>query len=290
VLADIADVVRGRTYRDNVWRINGQPAVGMDISRESDQNTITVCERIEDVIEQLRADPRMAGVTFNVFWNQKDTILNAVNGLKSAALWGGLFAVLVLWFFLRDLRLTLVASLAIPSSLLAALTAVYFGGQTLNLISLTGFTLGIGMLVDNAVVVIENIARKRALGQGRHAAAASGAGEVSLAVFAATLTSVVVFLPLVFMDGDRNTKIMMREVGLPISYSLIASLMVALIFIPTFTARVMRRAAPVPLGPGSGADHGRLARGYAAALGWVLVQMFARAEQQGVTVQVGSGR
>ncbi|MHC5212894.1 MAG: efflux RND transporter permease subunit, partial [Planctomycetota bacterium] len=193
VLADIAEIVRARAYRDSVWRINGRPAVGMDVSRESDENTIAVCERIEAVVEDLRADPRMSGVEFNVFWNQKDAILNAVNGLQSAALWGGLFAVMILWTFLRDLRLTIVASLAIPSSLLAALMAVYFGGQTLNLISLTGFTLGIGMLVDNAVVVIENIARKRALGAGRQEAAAGGAGEVSLAVLAATLTSVVVF-------------------------------------------------------------------------------------------------
>jgi HAE1 family hydrophobic/amphiphilic exporter-1 len=275
VLADIAEVVRGRAYRDSVWRINGLPAVGMDVSRESDQNTIEVCERIETVVEELRADPRMAGVKFNIFWNQKDAILDAVNGLQSSALWGGLFAVIVLWFFLRDARLTIVASLAIPSSLLAALTAVYFGGQTLNLISLAGFTLGIGMLVDNAVVVIENIARKRALGAGRHDAAAAGAGEVSLAVLAATLTSVVVFLPLVFMDGDRNTKIMMREVGLPISYSLTASLLVALIFIPTFTARVMRRAAPAAAGADTQRGGGLLARGYAAALGWILRHRFA---------------
>jgi HAE1 family hydrophobic/amphiphilic exporter-1 len=273
VLADVAEIVRARAYRDWVWRINGRPAVGMDVSRESDENTIAVCERVEAVVAQLEADPRLEGVNINIFWSQKDTILQAINGLKSAALWGGLFAIIVLFAFLRDLRLTLIAALAIPSSLLAALMAVYFGGQTLNLISLAGFTLGIGMLVDNAVVVIENIARKRASGQGRHESAASGSAEVGLAVLAATLTSVVVFLPLVFMSGDRNTRVMMREVGLPISYSLIASLIIAMIFIPTFTSRLMRRKTS------RGRDHdltdGTLVRRYRGALAWVLDHRFA---------------
>ncbi len=275
VLADIADVVRARAYRDSVWRINGRPAVGLDISRESDENTIEVCDRVEAVIDELRSDPRLAGVSFNVFFNQKETILEAVDGLKSSAVWGGLFAVVVLFLFLRDLRLTLIAALAIPASLLSALVAVHFGGQTLNLISLTGFTLAIGMLVDNAVVVIENIAGKRAAGRGRHAAAAEGAAEVGLAVLAATMTSIVVFLPLVFMDGDRNTRIMMREVGLPISWSLAASLLVALVFIPTFTARVLRaRPAAADAGPVDPPPPGRLARRYLAALDWVLGHRF----------------
>jgi HAE1 family hydrophobic/amphiphilic exporter-1 len=273
VLSDVAEVVRARTYRDTVWRINGLPAVGLDISRESDENTIAVCDRVEAIIAELEADPRLDGLTFNIFWNQKEAILEAVNGLKSAALWGGLFAVIVLFFFLHDWRLTLIAALAIPSSLLAALMAVYFGGQSLNLISLTGFTLGIGMLVDNSVVVIENISRKRARGAARKDAAAAGAGEVGLAVLAATLTSVVVFLPLVFMEGDRNTRIMMREVGLPISYSLIASLIVALVFMPTFTARLMRRVEPRRRG--RGLSDGRLAQRYRATLHWVLTHRFA---------------
>ncbi|MGQ0553866.1 MAG: efflux RND transporter permease subunit [Planctomycetota bacterium] len=277
VLGDIAEIVRARAYRDTVWRINGRPAVGLDISRESDENTIAVCDRVEAVIDELRADPRMSGISFNIFWNQKKAILEAIGGLKSSALWGGIFAVVVLWIFLRDIRLTLVAALAIPSSLLAALAAVHFGGGTLNLISLVGFTLGIGMLVDNAVVVIENIARRRALGDGTHEAAATGAGEVGLAVLASTMTSVVVFLPLVFMDGDRNTRIMMREVGLPISWSLIASLVVALVFIPTFTARVMgrKRRGNHAEAIGVGTAGGRLANSYSAALAWVLRHRFA---------------
>jgi HAE1 family hydrophobic/amphiphilic exporter-1 len=278
VLGDVAEIVRGRAYRDWVWRINSRPAVGMSISRESDENTIEVCERIEAVVAQLEADPRLDGITINVFWSQKDSILQAINGLKSAALWGGLFAIIVLFAFLRDLRLTLIAALAIPSSLLAALMAVYFSGQTLNLISLAGFTLGIGMLVDNAVVVIENIARKRAQGQGRHESAANGSSEVGLAVLAATLTSVVVFLPLVFMNGDQNTRVMMREVGLPISYSLLASLLVAMIFIPTFTSRLMRRhktrQGEIDVAHVRQVDDGRLVRRYRGTLAWVLDHRF----------------
>jgi HAE1 family hydrophobic/amphiphilic exporter-1 len=274
VLGDIAEVVRARAYRDFVWRINGRPAVGMAISRESDENTIAVCERLEQAIAGFGDDPRLQGTTFNVFWNQKDDILDAVHGLRDSGLWGGLFAVLVLFAFLRDIRLTLIASLAIPSSLLAAVMAVYFGDGTLNLISLTGFTLGIGMLVDNAIVVIESIAVKRARGAERLAAGGEGAGEVGLAVVASTLTSVVVFVPLVFMDGDRNVKIMMREVGLPISWSLLASLLVALVFVPAFTARLMRRRAPGRVDAG-GLHSGPAMRRFRASLAWAVDHRFA---------------
>ncbi|MDG2150088.1 MAG: efflux RND transporter permease subunit [Planctomycetota bacterium] len=267
VLGDIAEVVQARGYRDWVWRINSRGAVGLDISRESDENTIAVCSRIEETIANLEQDPRLQGVTFNVFFSQKEVILDAIGGLQQSALWGGLFAVIVLFFFLRDLRMTLLAALAIPSSLLAALIATYFGGQTLNLISLAGFTLGIGMLVDNAVVVIENISRKRSEGLDRKSASSVGASQVSLAVVTATATSIVVFLPLVFMDGDRNNQVMMQEVGLPISYSLASSLLVALIFLPAFCARIMSRNRS------KSADlhfSGKLVTGYERTLGWVL--------------------
>ena len=271
VLEDIASVERGRGYRDWVWRINGRGAVGLSISREADDNTIAVCRRVEEVLAELEEDPRLGGVTFNVFFNQKETIMSAVGGLQSSALWGGLFAVIVLWFFLRDLRMTLLAALAIPSSLLAALMAVYFGGQTLNLVSLAGFTLGIGMLVDNAVVVIENISRRRSEGLDRLTAAARGSGEMGLAVLTATSTSIVVFLPLVFMDGDKNAQIMMKEVGLPISWSLAASLLVALIFLPAFTARLMGKRSSKT------ADlhfSGKLVTTYERAVSWVLDHRF----------------
>jgi HAE1 family hydrophobic/amphiphilic exporter-1 len=273
VLSDIAEIVRARAYRDSVWRINGHASVGMDISRESDENTIAVCARLEEVIASLEDDPRLSGVSFNIFWNQKEAILQAVDGLKGSALWGGLFAVIVLMFFLRDIRMTFLAALAIPVSLLAAVMAVYFGGGTLNLISLAGFTLGIGMLVDNAVVVIESIARRRAAGEDAKTAAATGTGDVGIAVLTATLTSVVVFLPLAFMDGGRNTKVLMKQVGLPISWSLLASLLVALVFLPTFAARLMKKRADKK--EQQRLQHGgRLERTYAGSLKWVLEHRF----------------
>lgn len=270
VLGDIAEVVVGKALRDQVWRINGQTALGLAVSKESGANTIATARAVEEVIDELLADPRFAGVEVDIFWSQKDEILRAIEGLQSSALWGGLFAILVLGFFLRDLRTTLIAALAIPSSLLAALTAVYFSGMTLNLMSLAGFTLGIGMLVDNAVVVIENIARRNGeLGDARRAASV-GTAEVGLAVLTATLTSIVVFLPLIFMDGDRNTRVIVRELGLPITYSLVASLLVAMVFIPTFAARLMRSGAAdqtVELSP-------RIVGGYRRALGWALNNRF----------------
>ncbi len=270
VLGDIAEVMIGKALRDQVWRINGQNALGLSVSKESGANTIETANAVEDVLEELLADPRFAEVEVDIFWSQKDEILTAIEGLQSSALWGGLFAILVLWFFLRDLRTTLIAALAIPSSLLAALTAVYFSDMTLNLMSLAGFTLGIGMLVDNAVVVIENIARRNGELGDAHKAAAVGTAEVGLAVLTATLTSIVVFLPLIFMDGDKNTRVIVRELGLPITYSLVASLVVAMVFIPTFASRLMRsgsKDSTVELSP-------RMVGAYQRALGWALSNRF----------------
>ena len=271
VLGDVADIVPTRAFRDRVWRINGRPAVGLDVSRESDENTIEVCQRVEDAVAELADDPRLEGIEIDVFWTQKEEILLAVDGLKSSAGWGGLFAVLVLYFFLRDLRMTLISALAIPASLLVALMVTYFSGFKLNMLTLAGFTLAIGMLVDNAVVVMENISRKRAEGLARLDAAARGAGEVGLAVLTATLTSVAVFLPLVFMDGERNAKVFLRELGLPITWSLTASLLVAMVFIPAFTARLMaargREHHARALSP-------RLIAAYRSALSWSLRHRF----------------
>lgn len=270
VLGDIADVVVGKALRDQVWRINGQNALGLSVSKESGANTIDTARAVEGVIDELLTDPRFADVEVDIFWSQKDEILKAIQGLQSSALWGGLFAILVLGFFLRDLRTTLIAALAIPSSLLAALTAVYFSDMTLNLMSLAGFTLGIGMLVDNAVVVIENISRRNGQLADAKRAASVGTAEVGLAVLTATLTSIVVFLPMIFMDGDPNTRVIVREIGLPITFSLIASFVVAMVFIPTFASRLMRSGASdstVELSP-------RIVGGYRRALGWALTNRF----------------
>ncbi len=285
VLSDVAEVYRGKALRDDIWRINGRDSLGLSVSKESGKNTVEVCTALEAMIDELEDDPRFEGVTFNQFWSQKEEILSAINSLQSSALWGGLFAVIVLFLFLRDVRMTLIAALAIPSSLLAAITAVYFNGMTLNILTLAGFTLGIGMLVDNAVVVIENIVRKRAEGLTRLGSASAGAGEVGLAVLTATLTSVVVFLPLVFMQGDPNDRLAMEQVGLPISFSLLASLLVAMVFIPTFAARLMPEDS-----------HGiseqvspRLTAAYQRMLSWFLDHRFGAFVVLLVVLQVAGG-
>lgn len=269
VMEDIAEVVRAYSYRDSVWRIGGQPAVGIGVGKESGANTVETATMVEEMVASFAEDPRLDGITFNVFFSQRDKIERAVTSLKESALWGGLFAVAVLFLFLRNVRMTLLAALAIPSSLVAALAAVYFSGATLNILSLTGFTIGIGMLVDNAVVVIESIAKRRRAGSDRLHAASEGAREVGLAVLTATLTSVVVFLPLAFMDGDRNTRIVLRALGLPISYSLLASLLVALVFLPAFAARLLARTPRDPTRKRDLASPERPTR-YARLLAWTI--------------------
>jgi len=271
VLSDIAEVVLSSGYRDRVSRLNGQPDVTFQISKESAANAVEVCTRVEQTLASFADDPRLAGLVFHPYFSQKEMIVDAIEALQSSAMWGGLFAIVVLWLFLRDVRMTLIAALAIPSSLLAALAATHFSGMTLNIVTLTGFTLAIGMLVDNAVVVIENIARRRGLGDAALDASARGAGEVGVAVLTATLTTISVFLPLVFMEGGREMRVQTRNVGLPITYSLLASLLVAMAFIPMFASRLMGRRGP----PRGGDDDGRLKRAYRGTLRWVLDHRFA---------------
>ena len=154
MLADIAEVVLGSTVRNSIWRLNGQEAIELTVSKEAGANTLETTAAVEAVLAQLVDDPRLAEFEIQQIWAQGDNIEASLGAMRSSALWGGLFAVLVLFAFLRDFRLTLLAALAIPSALLGAMIALHFGGGSLNIISLMGFTIGIGMLVDNAVVVI----------------------------------------------------------------------------------------------------------------------------------------
>ncbi|GJM22420.1 MAG: transporter [Planctomycetota bacterium] len=276
VLADVAEIVLASSVRDSVWRRNGRPAMSMEISKEAGANTLETTERVRDVLAGLIDDPRLEGFEIVELWGQADDITASLDTMRSSALWGGLFAVIVLLSFLRDLRMTLLAALAIPSALLGAMIALHFGGGTLNIISLAGFTIGIGMLVDNAVVVIELIVRRRSLGDDDLTAAANGARDVGVAVLTATLTTIVVFLPMVFLDVERNQAVMMKALALPISFSLMASLVVALVFLPAFSARMRRRRAAAAAPRVAATEASSPPRGiYPRLLAWTLRRRLA---------------
>ncbi len=283
-IKDIGEVVLGRTYRDYVARVNGKESMLFAISKESQKNTAKVCRAVEKTVEELEADSRLVGFEFLVFFNQREIIESSLNTLKTSLAWGGLFAVIVLYLFLRNIRATIIVSMAIPTSIMIALVVIFFSGRTFNLLSLAGFTLAVGMLVDNAIVVIENITRYQAMGKPPPEASAKGAAQVGIAILMATLTTIVVFLPLIFFQEDNNLRLMLSEVGLPISFSLLASLLTALVFIPLSTTYLIRMRSRSTAGnsgtSGSNAAFnaynrtGRIGMLYERCLSWTISHRF----------------
>lgn len=232
-LGDIAEVGLKYGARDFIVRLNGKLCNIIDVSKESDANTVEVCRKLDEIIEgQIRTDKRLEGVEFTTFFDQGKVISRSLESLRDSCGWGGLFAVLVLWLFLRRWVSTLIVAGAIPLSLLIAVVVIWGKGGTFNLLSLTGLTIGIGMLIDNAIVVAESIFRSCASEETVSKGVTTGVKEVALAVTLATLTTVAVFVPLVFLSSDSNTRVMLGEFGLPVCYSIIASLVVGLVFIP----------------------------------------------------------
>jgi len=238
VLGDIADVRMRAAYSTSINRINGKEAAALAIRKESSANTVEVGHRVMEVFEELEADPRVQGASFFVFFSQGALIEDGVDTLSNTALTGGLFAVMILWLFLREWRMTLLIAASIPFSLLITVGVLYFTGTTLNLLSMMGLMLAVGMVVDNAIVVIETIYRRRAAGEEPRKAAVSGAAEVNMAILASTLTTMIVFLPVILMSEDAQFSFFMSALGMPVVYALGASLVVALLFAPLATRYV----------------------------------------------------
>ena len=237
-LADVAEVARIKAAGERLTRIDGRYAYYGMIQKEGTANVVETSERIHDVIERIDADPALGGsFGVTIFFDQAEFIRSSLAQLESTAIWGGGLAILVLFAFLRRLRTTLVVALSIPISIPLALTWEHFSGGTFNVLTMTGLTLALGMLVDNSVVVIENIARLRARGLSPLRAAVAGVSDVGLAVALATLTSVVVFMPLIFMIGNNQMRVFLSAMGIPLCSALIASLLVALVFMPVLAGR-----------------------------------------------------
>ncbi len=240
VLQDIADVRLRAAYSASINRVNGEEAAALAIRKESSANTVEVGEAIQVVFDELESDPRTEGATFFVFFSQGQLIEGAVQTLTNTALFGGLFAVGILWLFLREWRMTLLIAASIPFSLLITIGVLYFTGSSLNLLSMMGLMLAVGMVVDNAIVVVETIYRRRAEGAGARAAAVLGTAEVNLAILLSTLTTMVVFLPVILMSENAQLSFFMGVLGLPVVYALAASLVVALVFAPLATRYIGR--------------------------------------------------
>ncbi len=217
--------------------LNLQPAVGVDVYKSTQANVIDVVDRVLKVVEYARTVPQMQGITIFVIDNQADSIKSSLASVGQSGMVGGLFALLVLYAFLRHWPTTLFVSLAVPLSLLVTLAVMYFVGLTINVMSMMGMMLAIGMLVDNGVVVTESVYRQRQLQPGEaEAATLAGVREVGVATLAGTPTSIIVFVPIVF--GEQNQmSIFLAHVAIPIIVAMLASLLIAQTLIPMLTAR-----------------------------------------------------
>ncbi len=248
-LKDIAQVIYDVPERTWRQRIDGKKAITIGLFKESIANTVELNHKIKELFEtKISNDPKLSGFKFEILFDQGQFIEESVDNLRYAGIWGGIFAFSVLFFFLRRMRMTMILTLAIPFSILITLTVLYFIGWTLNLITMMGLMVSVGMVVDNSIVVIENIYTKRAQGVEKRKASLFGASEVGLAVTMATLTTIVVFLPLILMSDDIGFSFYMFRIGLPVIISLVASLFVALVFIPLTSTRIVsKRKVEEPL-------------------------------------------
>ncbi|HUP50193.1 MAG TPA: efflux RND transporter permease subunit [Thermoanaerobaculia bacterium] len=248
-LADIADVRYEEPPIEFGRHLDGNYAVALDVFKESTANTVEVVGAAMKVInEDIANDSLLQGIKLFTWEDQAAQITNGVNGLTQAGAVGGLLAILVLYFFLRRLDSTSIVALSIPFSVLAAIGVMYFLGKTLNVLSMMGLMLGVGMLVDNAIVVLESIDRKQRSEGDPKKAALDGAGAVAMAVTASTLTSLIVFLPLI-IGGKSELTVWLGEVGVAISLALICSLFSSLTLIPLMSAHFLRHKEPKPNRP-----------------------------------------
>lgn len=243
-LSDVADVFIVDDSDEVFTKINGNSGVVLSFSKQSDAATATVSESIAKKLDSLMQENE--GLHFTTLMDQGNYIDIIINSVLENLLMGAILAIIILYIFLRDIKPTIIVALSIPISVIFALVLMYFSGVTLNMISLSGLAIGVGMLVDNSVVVIENIYRLRNLGVPPIKAALNGAKQVAGAIASSTLTTICVFFPIVFIEG--LTRQIFMDMALTITYSLLASLIVALTLVPAMSQRMLRKVKPVKHG------------------------------------------
>lgn len=268
-LKDVARVALREPELTRGRHLNRDFAIGFDVFKEASANTVETVERLMARIEEIGRDPELGGIHVVVWQNQGEQILNSIRGLRNAGLFGGLLAMGVLYFFLRRIKTTLIVAVAIPFSLLVTCGVMFLLGMELNVLTMLGLMLGVGMLVDNAVVVIENIYRLQAQGLPPKRAARAGARQVGLAVLAATATTIIVWSWL-FISEPNTMVIFIGAVAGTICIAVVCSLLISLTFIPLAAARF---ASSKPIAPGF--FIGRLLPRYRALVRWTLAHRVA---------------
>ncbi|TKJ28795.1 hypothetical protein CEE39_09785 [bacterium (candidate division B38) B3_B38] len=270
-LKDIAAVEDAYAERRSFERMNRRTGLMMIISKQSGANTVIASNRVLQEMENLQ-ERLPANIEIKPFWDQADMIKRVVSGTTRDALWGGLLAVVILLLFLGNWRPTLIIGLAIPLSVIVTFVAIYFADFTLNMMTLGGLALGIGMLVDNAVVVIESIFRNIEEGKEKKKASVIGTSEVGMAITASTLTTIAVFLPILYTKGMVGK--LSRGLALTVAFTLFASLFVALTIVPMMASRILLKAKEGKVGKFipqfSGKRFRRFQDRYKELLKWVL--------------------
>jgi hydrophobic/amphiphilic exporter-1 (mainly G- bacteria), HAE1 family len=273
--------VEERTMAAGVNRFNGSRSISITVNKQSDANTVMVSRRVQDALGELE-NVLPVNIRINKVMDQADYIGESIRNVAEIGLVGALLAVAVLFLFLRNLRSTFIITLAIPVSVVATFVLMFFNGMTMNLVTLGGVALGLGIMVDNSIVVLENIYRMRLLGIPREEAAPEGTNQVAGAIIAATLTTVVVFLPVVFVEGIASQ--IFAPLAVVVTFALMTSLLVSLTVVPMLSSRFLTdaslpaEASPLPKTPEDtprrqdyfSRIYGKVEGFYAAALSWSL--------------------
>jgi len=238
-LREIAGVEDSWQKITRIVRVNGEPGISLSVNKQSGKNTVEVARAALKELEQINRD--IPQIKIIPTMDTSDYIQRSIKNVGSSAIYGGILAVIILLVFLRNLRSTVIIGTAIPISIIATFALLYFSNFTLNIMTLGGLALGVGMLVDNAIVVLENIFRLRESGDALEHATVDGAEEVTAAIIASTLTTVVVFLPLVFVRGMSG--VMFKQLSIVVAFSLLCSLAAAMTLVPMLCARILPSAS-----------------------------------------------
>ena len=264
-LRDVADVELRSPERNYGRHLDRDYAIGLAVNKTTGSNLVDVTDRVVAEVEKISKLPQMSGINIFSLDNQGDSVRESLSDLLSAGLLGGLLAVVVLYFFLRQITTTLIVTASVPFSLMITLGALYFAGLSLNILSMMGLMLAVGMLVDNAVVITESIFRHRTENPDEpYKATLKGVNEVGLAVIAGTATTIIVFAPIIF-GAQTDMTIFLTHVAVTIIVALLASLLIAQTLVPMLAARIA-----VPPQPKSGALISRITERYVRSLEWIL--------------------
>jgi len=268
-LSDVADIKLLTPARNYGRHLDGAYAVGLAVSKSTGANMVEVTDRVLAEVEEIGKLPQMRGIKIFNLDNQGQAVKDSLSDLLNAGMLGAFLAILVLYIFLRQVTTTLIVTATVPFSLTITLGALYFLGLSLNMLTMMGLMLAVGMLVDNAVVVTESVFKQRAEHPDKpFAATLAGVNEVGLAVIAGTMTTIIVFVPIMF-GTKTDISVFMTHVAITIIVALLASLLIAQTLVPMLAARIK----PPPV-PEDGAFMSRLTNRYARSLGWILRHPF----------------